>query len=329
MAFEQPLEADQVTAGDSILISFVTRPVLGTLMWIIGDGNDNDKDDNNKQQTDDALQRGLQDMILDDDTSSSSVNPHSNNLPRLLQSDVSVAPPLFPRKSSFSSLLNIGGDQEKSSQHHEQHPFKKKMSWSNDLVEYMDHESIIHEPAQSSPHDSPTITTKPAFKSAITRSNSHLRGVGGGLRSSQSVGSEDSERKLRYLPAGLDKAHNGLRMPTRPGMDHHSSNNGGGAAGAAGGIESPQWGWYINTTPPTPEMYHSRSSLHGNKHSSSHQHQGSASTSSNGSISMGSSSGTSSYDPSNPDASRGPNRVFQGLRAGSNRPPVGWPSVPL
>lgn len=140
MAFEQPLEADQVTAGDSILISFVTRPVLGTLMWIIGDGNDNDKDDNNKQQMDDALQRGLQDMILDDDTSSSSVNPHSNNLPRLLQSDVSVAPPLFPRKSSFSSLLNIGGDQEKSSQHHEQHPFKKKMSWSNDLVEYMDHE---------------------------------------------------------------------------------------------------------------------------------------------------------------------------------------------
>ena len=35
------------------------------------------------------------------------------------------------------------------------------------------------------------------------------------------------------------------------------SHSGGGSPGYV----SPEWGWYINTTPPTPEMYHSQSSF--------------------------------------------------------------------
>ena len=171
-------------------------------------------------------------------------------------------------------------------------------------------QSVRHEPP-SRVTDSPIAMTKP-IKSAMTRSTS-IRShslVGG-----SAAGPEESERKIRYLPSGLDKAHHGsLRMPTRP--DSHGSSVGAPGAGA-GGIESPQWGWYINTTPPTPEMFHSRSSL--NKHSGGSDQSSTTSTT----------SGTSSsYDASNP-ATRGPNRVFQGLKAGSNRPPVGWPSVPL
>lgn len=194
-------------------------------------------------------------------------------------------------------------------------------------------QSQLHEPPSTrSASDSPT---RRPIKSAMmmTRSTSirsHSLHMGGaGTSQASSCGSDGGEGgKLRYLPSGLDKAaQNGsLRMPTRPDhyhSHHHGSSGhhhhhppGGAAAAAGGGIESPQWGWYINTTPPTPEMFHSRSSLH--KHSSERS----------GSSSSDTSSGASVYDPSN-SATRGPNRVFQGLKAGSNRPPIGWPSVPL
>ena len=163
-------------------------------------------------------------------------------------------------------------------------------------------QSIRHDPPSSGNGSSPAMT-KP-IKSAMTRSTSirsHSLANGAG-------GMEEQERKIRYLPNGLDRAHNGLIMPTRPmgmggvGNDPHGN-----------GIESPQWGWYINTTPPTPEMYHSRSSLKHREKSDS-------------SASSAASSGAATVCD-NP-ATRGPNRVFQGLKA-SNRPTVGWPSVPL
>lgn len=197
-------------------------------------------------------------------------------------------------------------------------------------------QSQLHEPPSArSASDSPNTSMTRPIKSAMmmTRSTSirsHSLHTGGTSQASSSYGSdgEDGSGKLRYLPSGLDKAaqHGSLRMPTRPdhygshqhhgsgSASHHHHPPGGAAAAAGGGIESPQWGWYINTTPPTPEMFHSRSSLQ--KHNSER------------SSSDHSSSGASVYDPSNP-ATRGPNRVFQGLKAGSNRPPIGWPSVPL
>ena len=147
MAFEQRIEADQV--GDNILISFVTRPLLGTLMWIIGDNDDDNNHEQKKQ--DEALQRGLQDMMLDDDDHRE--NPcgqqqhhhqQQASLPRLVRSDVSVGvaesqPSLLPRRSSFTSLLN-NSDNNNNHHYEEQLQDKKKMSWSENLVEYMDDE---------------------------------------------------------------------------------------------------------------------------------------------------------------------------------------------
>lgn len=170
-------------------------------------------------------------------------------------------------------------------------------------------QSVRHEPPSVGSNGSSQTMSKP-IKSAMTRSTS-IRShslASGGLPGSPA---EEKERKIRYLPNGLDRAHSGLIMPTRPvGMGVHGGDPHGN------GIESPQWGWYINTTPPTPEMYHSRSSL---KHRDTNKSNTSASASAL-------SSDVAAYHNA---AMRGPNRVFQGLKAGSNRPPVGWPSVPL
>jgi len=174
-------------------------------------------------------------------------------------------------------------------------------------------QSVRQEPLSLGSDGSSQAMSKP-IKSAMTRSTfmrSHPLASGGGLPGGPA---EEKERKIRYLPNGLDRAHNGLIMPTRPvGMGVHGGDPHGN------GIESPQWGWYINTTPPTPEMYHSRSSL---KHRGTDKSDYSTSSSATSALS----SDVTAYRNA---AMRGPNRVFQGLKAGSNRPPVGWPNVPL
>lgn len=80
---------------------------------------------------------------------------------------------------------------------------------------------------------------------------------------------------------------------------------------ATDGIESPQWGWYIRTTPPTPEMYYSR---HFPKKRGSESSTATAAT-------AGSTVLAAPLSHSNP--------VFQGLQDRKKGPPMGWPSVPL
>ena len=54
-------------------------------------------------------------------------------------------------------------------------------------------------------------------------------------------------RDKSYLPR-MPAQGGGVIMPTM--RDNHQPHGAG-----AGGIESPQWGWYTNLTPPSPEMY--------------------------------------------------------------------------
>lgn len=70
------------------------------------------------------------------------------------------------------------------------------------------------------------------------------------IKRSRSIRSKDGGVVVdtsRFLPKGLHGGHGGLHMPTKPYAD---------------GYVSPDWGWYINTTPPTPEMYHSSSKVY-------------------------------------------------------------------
>jgi hypothetical protein len=51
------------------------------------------------------------------------------------------------------------------------------------------------------------------------------------------------------IPSGMHRQSGGLIMPTRPG----------GVPGVQyNGKVSPQWGWYISTTPPSPEKFYTR-----------------------------------------------------------------------
>lgn len=116
---------------------------------------------------------------------------------------------------------------------------------------------------------------------------------------------EQMSAEPRYLPRGLEKAHNGIRMPRMPTYAIEPA----GSSGSVEGVESPQWGWFLRTTPPTPQMY-------GRYHQKSDASMASSSTDTSNSVSTVPGSH--------------PNPVFQGLQEKQKvAPSVGWSSVPL
>ena len=143
MAFDRPLEADKVE--DNLLVSLVRGPILGSLMWILGE------DEERKQQESD-LQHGLQQMVLDDsdDEDQKTTNTKQKSLPRLVRSDLSVgmetaeenrcAIQEMPLMGMFQSA---GSSDSILSSNRQQRGEKKKMSWSENLVEYMDEVRLL------------------------------------------------------------------------------------------------------------------------------------------------------------------------------------------
>lgn len=141
--------------------------------------------------------------------------------------------------------------------------------------------------------------------------------------------SKPTSEPSRYLPRGLDKAHNGIVMPRMPygtQIDQSSSND--------GGVESPQWGWFLRTTPPTPQMYYPRAPAAVQRHATT--------SSTNVPLPVGApradpsipsavpSSFTSSSADSSLPASSHPNPVFQGLQDKHQAAAgMGWSSLPL
>jgi hypothetical protein len=137
---------------------------------------------------------------------------------------------------------------------------------------------------------------------ALTRTNS-VPANASGLESTQ-------DETSRYLPKLNNRSQNDAIAPSRP--------HGSAGPSTAGGIESPQWGWYINTTPPTPDMYHSGSQ-------SLHKKQDSSANISNASQA---SSGTAATESSTA-TSHQPNRIFQEMQDKRQGATMGWASVPL
>lgn len=133
----------------------------------------------------------------------------------------------------------------------------------------------------------------------------------GGMSRSRSIRKQLEENQMHalrtsneksYLPKMNNQGH-GVAMPTMHGLphQHHTNNN--------GGIESPQWGWYTNLTPPSPEMY-SSNPLHKKQPSSS-------------------STASTLSDASMPKrASTKPNHIFQNLPS-QKRDRTNCPALPL
>eukprot|EP00978_Attheya_sp_CCMP212_P020972 scaffold60718_cov59-Attheya_sp.AAC.4 len=84
------------------------------------------------------------------------------------------------------------------------------------------------------------------IKSAIRRSCSF---ESGGTSASKKSGTKELHATSSCIPSGMHRQNGGLIMPTRPG----------GVPGVQyNGKVSPQWGWYISTTPPSPEKFYAR-----------------------------------------------------------------------
>ena len=147
-------------------------------------------------------------------------------------------------------------------------------------------QSVRHDP---SPYSSVTSTSAPKpGKSAMRRSRS--------IRSAADT-IEQTQDSTRYIPK-MTAAKNGLIIPTRPfGND-----------GVSNGVESPQlgYGFYMNLTPPTPEMYQSYASKHPRSLLSHGMHTNPTSL---------------------PSGRSQQNQVFQNLQ--NNQAPMGWTSVPI
>jgi hypothetical protein len=141
---------------------------------------------------------------------------------------------------------------------------------------------VTHEPQHTA--SSSSVVGNQPMKSAMKRSRS-MRKEPGALNK---VGTDQT---LRYVPKGLSAVNGGIIYPTHPN-----------AHGAPGYASPEGWGWYITTTPPTPDMYQSYSSNKQPKKSVSHS----------------SASATRTGTLTNPAFKTGPPNSA-----------IGWPSVPL
>lgn len=157
---------------------------------------------------------------------------------------------------------------------------------------------------EQSPLHEPKSAGEQPVRSALVRSRS-IRSDANSLEKSQIDG--------KYMPSNHHRPNNSLLKQTIPYTVHHHCVE--PYSSGTGGYESPQWGWYINTTPPSPDIYYS-------KHPSKSRKLPDVSTSD---VSMTSGETTSTASTGNAH----PNPVFQGLQDKHKAAPMGWPSVPL
>lgn len=147
------------------------------------------------------------------------------------------------------------------------------------------------------PRHEPKPSMEPA-KSALSRSRS-VRDNASSL-----VDRSCDGRPSHYMPKSITRrSHGGIIMP---GMSRKSEVN-------SSGVDSPQWGWYINTTPPTQEVY--GRNIPKQVETSDY------------SVSTGATTDTSFASTSVVVVGE-PNPIFQNLRE-KHKIPMGWPSVPI
>jgi hypothetical protein len=170
--------------------------------------------------------------------------------------------------------------------------FKKSLTFVLDLLFcyflIMGNEQSVGLEQLSSSSNSGAVQPKPV-KSAFRQS----RSVRSDAVSNHGT-SQDVNGRPRYLPkmSVRNEKNGGIIMPTRPFGDP-----------AGNGVESPQWGWYTNITPPTPDYSHpSRISLPRKSDLTS--------------------------APFPVDGKPHHNHVFQSLQ-GTKAPMQGWTSVPM
>ncbi|KAG7346791.1 hypothetical protein IV203_005860 [Nitzschia inconspicua] len=299
MAFDMNIEADQIGDSDfNLLTSFVKIPlmILGGVLGVRNGSNVDDEDDLDGM-IDAALARpSRMDSTYDDDamdcsslvTSLDNIDATTTNVAPIDDSSSTSPSNRIVSDNDIDEAESADGDGLKRS---------KKMSWSDSvglrLVEY-DDESLPH-----GPRIHPSKPSKSALKKMCNT----------GRDPSATAPGSNSKRFIPKMKGA------GMIMPSLSG------GNAGGSPALSNGYVSPEWGWYINTTPPTPEMYHNSSSFSASKLTR---------TDPVGAPNFPFVSSAVNPPPSISAGSgrRPKNTVFQNLQS-SVTPNMGWTSVPI
>jgi len=254
MAFNQPIEADRPDNLDH-LTTFSRAPILGTIMWLLGGDmtlklDEEESKESNVTQTNDNKDKGIEkenttqiDTILS--TSQSDNNIH---VPDRILSDISEGSAMEDEdnvrltKSFDECTIHDRNGSNRSLSN--QSVGIKRMSWSDEsgqsLVEYSNECSSREPPSAAIPIKSAMKRSNSTYSNPLHRSNSNSSSESIQQASPSPDGSESSNATVtqRYIPSL------GGKIPR---------------TGVKPGYISPQWGWYINTTPPPHEMYSSKS----------------------------------------------------------------------
>ncbi|VEU39965.1 unnamed protein product [Pseudo-nitzschia multistriata] len=307
MAFEQSLDADRVD-GFNIFSAFVRVPllVLGGILGADGSASAN-------AMGSDSLMGPCHGKSIDDDENDSTTP--TNNLDEHSRGEAMDCTKLLNQQEMTNAAsADIGPLERDTTDVRQENSLNnteikqtKNLSWSDESglpLVYENDESVLHHDPNSNPYAS--ATAKPT-KSAMRKSRS-IRHVAGRLAHQERITPAGTSR---YIPNMKPRATgNGLIMPTRPYGGHPSVDN--KANGTNGAEMSPQWGWYINTTPPTPELYY--------------KHSASCSTAVRKQVSekaVPTASGITDGKPCQ-------NRVFQDLQNSTKTNPMGgWTSIPI
>jgi len=272
MAFERPLEADRVD-DLGFLSSFVRAPIVGPLMYLLGGDMAkklNKEGDEDSSRLDKKCNRdgcGGEDSVdvvppeeVGDNMIASDVSDSGDSGSSV--SDDEEEEPLFDktrRVRSMESSLHRAG-LTKTVNNLSISRGRRRLSFSDEVpgqslaeIRYVVNkvESLVqHEQRVGS---SSSLTRSQPTKSAMKKS--------GSFRSSGSAASKRSAppASSKFVPSGIVGGKGGgIVMPSGGGMlPPQGPGSIGGASAANNGHVSPQWGWYISTTPPTPERYYS------------------------------------------------------------------------
>lgn len=252
MAFNQPIEADNPDLDH--LTTFSQAPILGTIMWLLG-GDMTLKLDGEKRKEpeqeilltngDNDKDNERQNKLISTDTIGALHNENNKHVPDRILSDISEGSAMEDEDNltltkSFDECTRQ--DQNENSRSlSNQSGFVKRMSWSDEsgqsLVEYSNECTLREPPSAPIPIKSVMKRSNSTYSNPLHRSNSSSDSIPQ-APSSDVNESSNAIVMQRYIPSLGGKLS---RTGVKPGYI------------------SPQWGWYINTTPPPHEMYSSKS----------------------------------------------------------------------
>jgi len=247
MAFDHPLEADKVD-DLGLLSSFVRAPIMGPLIWILG-RNMGEKHSEDERIT---VIEDQTDIALIDSVGTCAPAPYRST-PDLSGSDVSCIGDEICSldedsfdESHYDDYTKAEHDlAAKSNRRRRALKTTRTMSWSDEsgqrLVEYYDELQPSAQVLQAT--NTVQKSSRKPIKSAIRKSKN------GSSNRSSNLSCHPSQ----CVPSGLSGGS--ISMPSGGG----SLKAGNVALSGGNGYISPQspsWGWYISTTPPTPEKYH-------------------------------------------------------------------------